>query len=420
MAGLVTPGPGEAADPAEISSLTAYRPFALFWLSRVAAVAALQMQAVAVGWQMYALTGSALDLGLVGLAQFTPSVLFMLIAGHAADRYDRRLVLRLAQIVEGTATAALAYGTFTGSLTREAIFALVFLIGLGRAFEAPAVLTFLAILVPPGLLSRAIAGSSSATQVATITGPAIGGLLYALSPTLTYALCTTLFFSSVALLSFVKAGYSPPERKPPDLATLFIGITFVRRNPLILGAISLDMFAVLLGGATALLPIFARDILETGPWGLGILRAAPAVGALVMAVMLARLSFGRHAGRKMFLAVAIFGIATLVFGLSTSFPLSLAALAVLGAADVVNVVVRQTIVQMQTPDEMRGRVTAVNTLFIGTSNQLGEFESGVVAALVGAVPAVVIGGVGTLLIVALWMKLFPELLNVDRIEGPRQ
>jgi MFS family permease len=218
----------------------------------------------------------------------------------------------------------------------------------------------------------------------------------------------------------VKAGYSPPERKPPDLATLFIGITFVRRNPLILGAISLDMFAVLLGGATALLPIFARDILETGPWGLGILRAAPAVGALVMAVMLARLSFGRHAGRKMFLAVAVFGAATLVFGLSTSFPLSLAALAVLGAADVVNVVVRQTIVQMQTPDEMRGRVTAVNTLFIGTSNQLGEFESGVVAALVGAVPAVVIGGAGTLLIVALWMKLFPELLNVDRIEGPRQ
>jgi MFS family permease len=373
------------------------------------------MQAVAVGWQMYALTGSALDLGLVGLAQFTPSVLFMLVAGHAADRYDRRLVLRLAQIVEGTATAALAYGTFTGSLTREAIFALVFLIGLGRAFEAPTVLTFLAILVPPGLLSRAIAGSSSATQVATITGPAIGGLLYALSPTLTYALCTTLFFSSVALLSFVKAGYSPPERKPPDLATLFIGITFVRRNPLILGAISLDMFAVLLGGATALMPVFARDILHAGPLGLGFLVSAPAAGAVVMAIFLAHRPLARKAGKRMFQAVVVFGVATIVFGLSTNIYLSLAALFILGATDMISIYVRQTLVQVETPDAMRGRVGAINGVFIGASNQLGEFESGAVAALIGTVPAVVVGGFGTIAVALLWARWFPALSKRDKL-----
>jgi MFS family permease len=407
------------ASSAQPSSLLHHRPFILFWLARVSATAALQMQAVAVGWQMYALTGSALDLGLVGLAQFIPAVLFMLLAGHAADRYDRSLLLRLSQLLEGCATAALAIGTLTGSLTREMIFALVFAIGIGRAFEAPTLLTFLATLMPPAMLSRAIAGSSSANQVATIGGPAIGGLLYAVSPTLTYTLCTALFLLSPILLSFIRSTRPAPERKPADLASIFAGIGFIRRNPLILGAISLDMFAVLLGGATALLPIFAKDVLQTGPWGLGMLRAAPAVGALCMAIALARLPLGGSAGRKMFFAVAIYGAATLVFGLSTSFLLSLFALAVLGAADVVNVVVRQTIVQMNTPDEMRGRVTAVNTLFIGTSNQLGEFESGVVAALFGAVAAVAIGGAGTLLVVALWMKLFPQLLNVDRLEGPR-
>lgn len=408
------------ADPDRPGSLLHHRPFVLFWLSRVSATAALQMQAVAVGWQMYELTGSALDLGLVGLAQFIPAVLFMLLAGHAADRYDRSLLLRLSQLLEGCATAALAIGTLTGSLTREMIFVLVFVIGTGRAFEAPTVLTYLATLMPSPLLSRAIAGSSSANQVATIGGPAIGGLLYAVSPVLTYTLCTALFLLSPILLSFIRSTRAAPDRKPPDIASIFVGIGFIRRNPLILGAISLDMFAVLLGGATALLPIFAKDVLQTGPWGLGMLRAAPAIGALCMAITLARLPLGGSAGRKMFLAVAIYGAATLVFGLSTSFLLSLIALAVLGAADVVNVVVRQTIVQMNTPDEMRGRVTAVNTLFIGTSNQLGEFESGVVAALFGAVAAVVIGGAGTLLVVALWMKLFPQLLNVDRLEGPRR
>ena len=402
--------------PEKSVSLVHHRPFVLYWLARILATAALQMQAVAVGWQMYALTGSALDLGLVGLAQFVPAVLFMLLAGHAADRYDRSVLLRLSQLLEACATAALAIGTFTGTLTREVIFLLVFMIGTGRAFEAPTLQAFLPSLVPPAILSRAIAGSSSANQVATICGPAVGGLVFAYSPTLAYALCTTLFLLSPALITLIRISRPAIERKPADLASIFAGIGFIRGRPLILGSISLDMFAVLLGGATALLPIFAKDVLQTGPWGLGILRAAPAVGALCMALILARMPLGSGAGRKMYAAVAVFGCATIVFGLSTSFLLSLAALAVLGASDVVSVVVRQTIVQMQTPDEMRGRVTAVNTLFIGTSNQLGEFESGVLAALIGAVPAVVVGGAGTLLIVGLWIKLFPQLFNADRLE----
>lgn len=393
-----------------------HRPFQLFWLARVFATVALQMLVVAVGWQVYAMTGSALDLGLVGLAQFVPAFLLVLIAGHVADRYDRSAILRLCQIVEGLAAAGLALGTAAGWLTREWIFLLVFVIGAARAFEAPSLQALLPGIVPMPLLPKAVAGSASANQLATIAGPALGGLVYLYNPILVYAICGALFISASFLVSLIEVARTAPKREKINVQVLFAGIGFIRKKPVILGAISLDLFAVLLGGATALLPIYAKDILHVGPLGLGILRASPAVGALLMAVALARWSLNRNAGRKMFLGVALFGVATVVFALSTSFLLSIAALVVLGAADMVSVVVRQTLVQMQTPDNMRGRVTAVNTLFIGTSNQLGEFRAGGMAEFTGAIVAVLAGGIGTLLIVALWTRLFPALLNIDNLE----
>jgi len=399
--------------PAADSPIGRHRPFQFFWLARVLSTVALQMLVVAVGWQVYALTGSALDLGLVGLAQFIPAFVLVLLAGHVADRYDRSVVLRLCQIIEGLAAAGLALGTAGGWLTREWIFLFVFVLGAARAFEAPTLQALLPGIVPMPLLPKAVAGSASANQVATIAGPAVGGLLYVYSPTLVYALCCALFIAASFLVSLIDVARAAPKREKINLQVLFAGITFIRKKPVILGAISLDMFAVLLGGATALLPIYAKDILHVGPLGLGILRAAPAAGALLMAVALARWSLSKNAGRKMFAAVAVFGVATIIFALSTSFLLSIASLVVLGAADMVSVVVRQTLVQLQTPDNMRGRVTAVNTLFVGTSNQLGEFRAGTMAEFTGALVAVVAGGVGTLLVVAFWTKLFPALLKVD-------
>jgi MFS family permease len=293
----------------------------------------------------------------------------------------------------------------------------VFAIGTARAFEAPTTQALLPGLVPAVLLPRAIAGAASAMQTANIGGPALGGLLYAISPTFVYSLCAALFLSSSLLIALIRIERVIAARQPISPEMLFAGIAFVRQNPIILGAISLDMFAVLLGGATALLPIYAHDVFQIDAWGLGLMRAAPAAGALTMALVLAHWSMGSRAGVKMFLGVAVFGAATIVFGLSTSFPLSLAALFVIGASDMVSVVVRQTLVQINTPDAMRGRVAAVNSLFIGTSNQLGEFESGVLANFVGAKAAVVIGGAGTLAIVALWMVWFPQLRKVERLDN---
>ncbi|HVY00509.1 MAG TPA: MFS transporter [Pseudorhodoplanes sp.] len=398
------------------SAIRKHRPFVLFWFARIFGSVALQMQVVAVGWQMYALTGSALDLGLVGLAQFVPSAALLLLAGHAADRHDRRLIVRLCQVAEGLCAAALMLGTYQEWLSREMIFLIVFVLGSARAFEMPTTQALLPGLIPPALLPRAVAASASAMQTASIGGPALGGLLYAVSPTFVYFICFVLFISASICVSLIRIERVPPAREPVSAAMLFAGIDFIRRNPVILGAISLDLFAVLLGGATALLPIYARDIFQTGSWGLGILRAAPAFGALLMALALARWPLGRRAGVKMFAGVASFGLATVVFGLSESFTLSLAALFVLGASDMVSVVVRQTLVQINTPDAMRGRVAAVNSLFIGTSNQLGEFESGLLANFVGAKASVVIGGLGTLAIVGMWMALFPRLRAVDRLD----
>jgi MFS family permease len=393
-----------------------HKAFAQFWFARMLSTIAFQAQAVAVGWQVYALTGSAFYLGLVGLAQFLPMFFLTLVVGHVADRYDRHVIAGACQAVESAATFALALGSAGGWLGSRGILAVVFVIGAARAFEMPSMHALVPNLVPAPLIPRAAAWSSSANQTATILGPAVGGLLYVAGPGTAYAAATVLFFGASALVSLIRIDRARPPHAPVTVKSLFAGISFIRSHPAILGAISLDLFAVLLGGATALLPIYARDILVTGPWGLGLLRSAPAVGALAMSVYLARRPLRHRVGRTMFLAVGLFGGATIVFGLSTSFAVSMAALAVLGASDVISVVVRFSLVQIGTPDEMRGRVSAVNAMFIGTSNQLGEFESGVTASLFGVVPAVLIGGVGTVLVAILWTRLFPALYRIDRLD----
>jgi len=378
---------------------------------------ALHMQNVAVGWQLYALTGSALDLGLVGLVQFVPTIALTLVVGQVADRYDRRRVVVVCHVAEAGAAAALAWGSLAGWLTREGILAIVLVLGAARAFENPSRAALLPRLVPLGLIPRAVASVTSAGQAARIVGPALGGALYGLGPTPVYAGVTVLYLGGAALVALVRHAQPARSRGELTTASLFTGIALVLRQRLLLGLLSLDLFAVLLGGATALLPIYARDILGTGPGGLGLLRAAPAVGALATSLVLARHPVGRHAGPMLFVSVLVFGVATVAFGVSTDLSLSLAALTVLGASDLLSVVIRHSLVQMRTPDEMRGRVSAVHSLFTGTSNQLGEFESGLLAALFGPVAAVLIGGVGTLVVAAVWMYRFPELRRFQ-LAGP--
>jgi len=390
-------------------SLLQHRAFLHFWVSRMGSMFAYQMVSVAVGWQVYALTGRALDLGIIGLVQFIPSLLFALPAGHVADIFDRRRVAMVCQMVEWMAIGLLAAGTWLHWFKEPAILAMLLVIGLAKAFEFPTMQSLLPGLVPPALLPRAMAMGSSGIQAAMIIGPALGGFLYVAGADVVYGVSSLLCLLALWQLRYARSDRPPSKREPPTLKTLFAGIDFIRQRPVILGAISLDLFAVLLGGATALMPIFARDILHTGPWGLGILRAAPSIGALGMGVWLAQSPLQRHVGRTMFATVAAFGVATLVFALSTSFLLSALALVAMGAFDMVSMVIRGALVQLETPDGMRGRVSAVNAIFINTSNQLGEFESGITAAWFGTVPAVIIGGLGTLLVVALWMHWFPEL-----------
>lgn len=395
--------------------LRRHRPFLKFWFARVFTASAFQMITVAIGWHLYALTGSVLDLGLVGLVEFLPRVLFMLHTGHVADRFDRRKVAALCQTVQGLTALALVIGSLNDSVTREMIFAIAFIFGTARAFEMPTTQALLPNIVPPGLFPAAVAASASAMQTATIVAPALGGLLFAFGEVWAYGPSVALYALAVCLMLSLPARQKPLKQEKASLHTLLAGIRFIRSRPDVFGAISLDMFAVLLGGATALLPVFAKDILLTGPWGLGLLRSAPAVGALAMAFWLARFPIQRQVGRIMFISVGVFGVATIAFGLSTSFWFSLAVLAVLGAADMISMVIRGAFVQLETPDEMRGRVSAVNGLFIGASNQLGEFESGLTAAWFGTVPAVVLGGAGTLVVTGLWMKLFPTLAKRDRL-----
>ena len=413
----MTPSPPEPAHD-DARGPMAVPEYRAYWWSRLASTSAGQVQVVAVGWQMYAPTGSALDLGLVGLVQFLPSIALLFVVGPIVDRHDRRLILAGCRAAQGAATALLAAAALGGWASRELLFAFVFAIGALRAFEMPAAQSLLPTLVPASMLSRAVALASSAMQAATIVGPAIGGFLYVGGPHVVYATSAAAYVVAAAMALRIPDRRDNSARPRVTLDYLFAGIGFIRRHPILLGAISLDMFAVLLGGATALLPIYAKDILGTGPWGLGVLRSAPAVGALAVALWLSRRPLRRRVGPLLFASVALFGAATVVFGLSTSLPLSVVALAVLGGADMVSVVVRMSLVQLETPDEMRGRVGAVNSVFIGASNQIGEFESGVLAAAVGPVAAVVAGGVGTLLVVVLWRRWFPELARRDRLDAP--
>jgi MFS family permease len=377
---------------------------------------AFQIQAVAVGWQIYEVTHSTFMLGMAGLVQFVPIVLFTLPAGHVADRYDRRAVYGIALGVQALATGILAIGTWERSLGITGIFALVGLIGAARSFQGPSTQALLPTLVPEHLVPKAIAWATGAFQAASIIGPSIGGLLYAFGPAVPYATAACLALLGTGFIAIMRQKRKARPRQPTTFASLFSGISYIRAKPVILGSISLDLFAVLLGGATALLPAFARDILHVGVWGLGMLRSAPAVGSIAMSVYLARRPPRRKVGRKMFMAVFAFGITTVVFGLSRSFSLSFASLLLMGAADTISVVIRSSLVQLETPDEMRGRVGAVNSLFIGTSNQLGEFESGVTASLLGTVQATVLGGVGTLVVAMLWMRFFPSLRAFDKFD----
>jgi MFS family permease len=408
------------ADPAPPSgpspALLRHPPFALYWTSRILSVGAFQVLTVAIGWQLYDLTGRALDLGLVGLVQFLTQVVLTLVVGHAADRYDRRAIIAVCRVVAAGAAAMLALGTLGGWLTTGRILALVAVAGAARAFEAPTMSALVPGLVPRPMLARAMAWSVSANQAARIVGPAIGGVLYLLGAAATYAVAGGLFVLAGILAALIRTAGPARPREAFTVESFFSGIVYIRQSRVLLGMMSLDLFAVLLGGATALLPIFARDVLGTGPWGLGLLRSAPAVGALATSIVLARYPPERRIGRVMFQSVLVFGAATVLFGLSRDLVLSLLALAVLGASDVVSVVIRVSLVQLRTPDGMRGRVSAVHSLFTGTSNQLGEFESGVTAALFGVVPAVLIGGIGTMLVAALWMRWFPELWRVGTFE----
>jgi MFS family permease len=390
-------------------SLASSPSFLRFWAGRVAGTMANQMLMVAVGWQMYDLTHSAWNLGLVGLFQFVPALALALVTGHVADRYDRRHIVSMALTIQLLAALLLLLSTHERWITRDLILGVSLLLGTARSFQMTATQALTPLLVPAPILARAMAFSSSGNQAAIIGGPALGGFLYAAGASVVYAVCAALFVLGAALVWSVRYDHKPVPRAPVTMDTLLAGVRFIRAKPVVLGAISLDLFAVLLGGAVALLPIYARDILHVGPEGLGLLRGAPAMGALLMSLVLARWTIRSRAGAILFSCVATFGVTTIVFGVSQWFWLSMAALFVNGAVDMVSVVVRQTLVQLDTPDEMRGRVSAVNSIFIGASNQLGEFESGATAALFGPVGAVVVGGAGTLLVVGLWTRWFPEL-----------
>jgi MFS family permease len=397
------------------ASLYGHRAFRLYFTGRLFSHFSRQIVAVAVGWQVYEITGSAFHLGMIGLAQFLPTLLLTFNAGHAADRYDRKRIVQLCQWVEGLAAGFLAWGSIAGWISVFDIYLASAVFGAASAFERPAGAAMLPNIVPNSLLQQATALSSGAMHIATTAGPMLGGFAMAISTGTAYVLCAVFWLCA----GFFNGALPIRQRGMPEGAatvqSVFAGVHFVRRNPTLLGTISLDLFAVLLGGATALLPIFAKDILHTSAVGLGLLRAAPSVGGLVTTFLLARRPIDRKVGLRMFQAVIVFGIATVIFGVSTHIALSLGSLAIMGAADQVSVVIRLSLVQLATPDDMRGRVSAVNFLFVNASNQLGEFESGVSAAWLGAVPAVIVGGVGSIVIALLWMRLFPSLRDVEKL-----
>jgi MFS family permease len=396
----------------------AYRDFKAYLAARFFIVIALEMQSVAVGWQVYEITRRPLDLGLIGLAQFLPGFALFLPAGHAVDRYDRRRVLISCYAGSAICSGLLLAIALRGAASVYPIYVVVALLGAIRSFSFPASRALLPQLVPEEHFPSAVAWHSSTFQTGTILGPACGGLLYAFfhGAAGVYATAMIVAFGASLATQRIKLHEKPRPREPVSLATILAGFRYIWEHKLILGSISLDLFAVLLGGAVALLPVYAREILHTGPWGLGLLRSAPGVGAAIMAVLMAHRPLKGNSGPTMLWCVAGFGIFTIVFGISHNLALSLFALLLVGASDMVSVVIRGILVQLGTPDEMRGRVNAVDMLFIGASNQLGEFESGVTAHWFGTVPAVILGGVGTLVVIGIWAWKFPELRRADSLE----
>lgn len=399
---------------APLGRLLAYHGFVRFLSARLSASLAVQMQTVAVGWQIYSITGDPLDLGLIGLSQFLPFVLLVLPAGQVADRHNRAFILALCMAAELVCALLLLAFTLSGLAVVWPVFAVMTVFGAARAFSMPAGQALVPNLVPPSLFSRAVAVNSSTWQLSTIVGPALGGLVYLLGAEVVYGSVAVLLAAAVLLVAGVRTERPARPLTPDSWHTLLEGLRFVWRKKIVLGAVSLDLFAVLFGGATALLPAYAQDILHVGPDGFGWLRAAPGIGAAVVAVALSWRPITRHVGAMMFGGVAVFGLATVVFGVSESFVLTLAALAVLGGADMVSVYIRHMLVQLETPDAIRGRVSAVNAVFIGASNELGDFESGLTAAWWGLKPAVVVGGVASVAIAGLWMRWFPGLRRIDR------
>jgi MFS family permease len=407
--------PGNSARAGRVAFT--YPDFSLYQLARFIIVAGLEAQSVAVGWQIYEITKRPLDLGLVGLAQFAPGILLFLVSGHAADSFDRRKLLIVCYSGFGVCSALLLLTALRGMRSVYPIYIIVVLLGVVRSLNNPVSRAMLAQLVPEVHLANAIAWNSSFWQGATILGPSLGGLIYAISkgPAAVYAMSLAAAIIAIFALSRIKLRVKARPREPISLKTVLAGLHYVVEKKLILGSISLDLFAVLLGGAVALLPVFAREILRTGPWGLGLLRASPAIGAGCMALLLAHRPLRSRAGATMLWCVAGFGVFTILFGISRSLVLSMVALILVGAMDMVSVVVRATLVQIATPDEMRGRVNAVDMIFIGASNEFGQFESGLTAQWFGAVPAVVLGGIGTLIVTGLWAWGFPELRRFEKL-----
>lgn len=392
------------------------KSFVRFWLSRIGAGVASQMLMVALAWQMYDLTASAWDLGLVGLYQFCPALVLTLLAGHVADRFPRKNIVMITWFLQAIVVLGILLALRHEALTREFLLGISLVLGIVRAFQNPAQQAILPTLVTTEHLPRAMALNSMGYQASVMAGPALGGLLFAWSADSVYWACLILYaLSAYWLLRLKTLKANDEHNEPVSVESVLAGVVYVWRRKVILGSITLDLFAVLLGGATALLPIYAKDILHTGPWGLGLLRAAPAVGALMVSVYLTRWPLKKRVGKHLFGSIAVFGLATCVFALSQNFIISLIALMITGCADMVSVVIRHTIVQLETPENMRGRVSAVNTVFVGASNQLGEFESGATAALMGPIPAVVLGGMGTVLIALAWSYLFKSLYQRDQL-----
>ncbi len=415
--------PAPPAEPESLAALMRQRGFMLFWVSRFLTVLAAQAQGVTIAWQVYDMARqrhmgvkqAALLLGMIGLAQFLPLFALSLFAGDAADRHDRRRIIMTCLVVEVLCVGALAFMTLSGQVAFWPIFGLAIVFGAARAFFNPASTAMAPSLVPKNLLPRSIAWNSLSWQGATIAGSALGGLLCAWSSGMSYVVTGVLYGVAICCLIPVRAKFEQVLQTASRIVLMKEGLSYVWRQKIVFGSISLDLVAVLLGGATALLPVFARDVLQVGAQGFGVLRAAPAIGAVAVAVYLALHPIRRRAGLAMFAGVAVFGVATLVFALSRSMILSVVALVALGAGDMISVFVRQSLVQIVTPDHMRGRVAAVSTLFIGASNELGEFESGVAARFLGPVGAAVFGGVGALIATGTWAKLFPQLRKADRL-----